>query len=87
MTSNARNDKSAFLCALRQKHPRWKIYSEPADGCRCNGTGEITTKSGRTQPCLCVCIEGDDDSRLGFCRAVGNAAREINRAQQRREDE
>lgn len=65
----------SHLERLKQKYPTWKVLSEPDPDCRCND-GEITTRSGRTQPCLCVCLsEIKNWSRADFCKEVSKAAR------------
>lgn len=74
---------SDTLSALQAKYPAWKIVSPPDPQCGCRGDGEITTKSGRTQPCLCVCLSDIAGwSRADMVREVGNAARRVARREQ-----
>lgn len=64
---------------LKQKYPNWNIYSNPITDCNgCKGIGEIHLKSGRAQPCLCVCLEDIPEwDKKEFLTDVGNSARKI----------
>jgi hypothetical protein len=49
---------------LQKKYPRFTIRSLPVSDCKnCKGNGEYYSKAKIWQPCLCVCIGGDDEIR------------------------
>jgi hypothetical protein len=59
------------LDTLLQKHPGFTIRSQPASCCKnCKGAGEYLSRAGIWRPCLCVCMEGDEEIRAIAAEAL-----------------
>lgn len=68
------------LAELQRRFPTHKIRSQPAPGCRCNGTGVRHVASlNIDRPCLCVCMSapapGEKEYRVELGRAMASAAK------------
>ena len=54
-----------MLEELKKKYPRFNIQSFPISTCKsCKGKGEFKNKLGYYTPCLCVCMGGDEETRI-----------------------
>jgi hypothetical protein len=67
------------LKELQSRFPHHKVISQPAEGCRCKGTGVRHHPKFGDRCCICVCVSppapGEPEYRVELGNALSRAAK------------
>ncbi len=66
------------LQELKRGYPRYPLRSEPASGCPvCLGAGKFERVNGRVLPCMCACLDGDEETRALAAEAMQKTVKRL----------